>query len=87
MASALDSNDKLYALGDRVFYKAQLKESGHYQPGDLLPGEIICRYQNGAHFTYRIRLDMKWSERVAASGTSIIVGNIHAGSIFSKSKK
>lgn len=51
----------------------------------MLAGEVVCRYKNGEGFTYRIKLDMKWNDRVAACGESIVIGNVQVGRLFPES--
>lgn len=68
--------EQMYKVGDRVMYKALFNNPGHYGPGEMLLGEVVCRYLNGDQYMYKIRLDKRWSERVAACGEHIVVGNI-----------
>jgi hypothetical protein len=82
MTTVVTATERVYEVGDRVVYKVQFNNPGHYKPDDMLPGEVICRYKNGDGFTYRIKLDIRWSDRVSTCGEPIIAGNINAGRIF-----
>ncbi len=75
-------SSKKFEVGDRVYYRAVVNNPGHYKPDELVPGEIIHRFMNGGEYTYRIRLDLKWTDRVAACGQPIVVGNVSAGRII-----
>ena len=76
------TTERSFEVGERVVYKVQFNNPGHYRPDDMLPGEVISRYETGRGAIYRIRLDMKWNDRVRGHGAPIILGNVPAARIF-----
>lgn len=77
-----DSREE-FQVGDRVLYKAELNNPGHYAPGAMLPGTVEAAFPNPIRPSYRIKLDMVWrSDRVPAGGEHIVVGNVRSNVIF-----
>ena len=71
-----------YEIGARVIYKENINNPGVQAPGEKLLGTVISRFRNPIDFTYRIELDVVWSNRVSSSvGKKVIAGNVTAWSL------
>ena len=72
-----------FGVGERVFFTTIFNNPGQYKPGDKMAGTLIA-VCGQSEPSYRIELDMVWSDRVHAKGQKIIVGNISSRSISLK---